>query len=143
MKLDLSANGLDSKCGGYIANVLSVNFSLSVLSLADNELLDEFIDTLVTSLKKNVTLFECDLTGNPFTTHGANVLYNAVQQNTIATRSFGNLGTNGFIDITMRENLKGLMLPEEELNYPLLRPIEETNPEFEEFLTWNLVDATL
>jgi len=43
----------------------------------------------------------------------------------------------------MRENLKGLAVPEEELNYPLLRPIEETNPEFEEFLTWNLIDATL
>lgn len=81
IKLDLSANGLDSKCGGYIANVLSVNFSLGVLSLADNELLDEFIDTLVASLKKNVTLFECDLTGNPFTTTGANTLFNAVRTN--------------------------------------------------------------
>jgi hypothetical protein len=64
-----------------------------------------------------------------------------VFRNSINAKSFGALDQNGYIDITVRENLKGL-LNSKEIEYPLLKPIEETNPDFEEFIPWNLTDLT-
>jgi Ran GTPase-activating protein (RanGAP) involved in mRNA processing and transport len=75
VKLDLSGNGFDSKCGGYLAKILPLNFSLHILNLANNELLDEFIYVLIENLEKNSTLFECDITDNPFSTFGAHCIY--------------------------------------------------------------------
>ena len=103
--------------------------------------MDEFIDLLICALRENETLFECNITGNPFTTIGAHLLYRAVTRGEISVQSFGSLDTNGFIDISTRVNLKGALGFESE-EYAILRPIEETNQRIEDYLPWNFSDET-
>lgn len=95
-------------------------------------MLDEFIDVLVPALRENVTLYECDITGNPFSNIGAHHLYQALTRREISVSSFGNLESNGFIDISTRENLISALGTEMD-DYPILRPIEETNQNIEDY----------
>ena len=112
------------------------------MNLSDNELLDEFIDFLISALRQNETLYECNITGNPFTTIGAHLLYKAVTRSPgLSVKSFGSLDTNGFIDISTRENLKGALGIESD-DYPILRSIEETNQRIDDYLPWNFSDET-
>jgi Ran GTPase-activating protein (RanGAP) involved in mRNA processing and transport len=134
VKLDLSSNGLDSTCGMYIVNAIPSNFALTHLNLANNELLDVFVSEMLEKLnwkrtKKNFVLYEMDLSGNPFSTLAANKISKAISKNKIRIESFGSLEANGYVDITVRENLKG-MLRGNDFTYPLLRPLNETNPDF-------------
>jgi hypothetical protein len=139
VKLDLSYNGLRTNIAQYLARALRINISLTMLSLAHNELDDRFCVVLAQELRNNNTLFECDMSGNPFAQDGANALLDLIGNTAVG--SLGNLDQNKSLPVTAREALKGT-LGVFKNEYKLLAPIEETNPYgVVHLLPWNLTNA--
>ena len=119
---------------------LRINTALGMLSLAHNDLDDNFCGILAMELQRNSTLSECDLSGNPFAERGANALLGLLGSTGIT--SLGDLDKNRSLSVTAREQLKGT-LGTFKNEYKLLASIEETNPYgVVNILPWNLTNAT-
>ena len=139
VKLDLSYNGITTNIGRYIAMALRLNASLGILNLSHNNLDDKFCSILALELNNNRTLYECDMSGNPFAQSGAIALMDLLKNTGIG--SLGDLDKNRSLSVTAREQLKGT-LGNLKNEYKLLLPIEETNPYgVYHILPWNLTNA--
>ena len=106
VKLDLSNNGLVSPVANYLIESLNSNIYISELNFHGNQLDDKFAANLAELLQHNEVLYKVDISANPISPEGAQLLLRAISEFNDTLGDLGDLEDSTFMGVRIREELR-------------------------------------
>lgn len=133
-----------------LLDTLSHHQYLGLLDLRKNQLDDEFASELSRVLRENDVLYKADISGNPISNRGGQMLLETVLQHNMSLESFGNLKECAFIGLSLVQEMLTTLRnnhpstsghANNTSGYVLLDPIQFTNKVVNDdsnFKIWNI-----